>query len=157
MLPTAVWRSGLRKPGDRVDFELWGKPYSIELVSVGAEHDGRIHVVLRVNNRTQVYTVETPRAKKVEIRMAGRPGQVGAPANGNIWRLGNPERGQVRAGDIVHQGEEIANLEAMKMENAILAPFDGQITQISVRLNEVVLEGQLLFVIERTAPGGREQ
>ena len=25
--------------------------------------------------------------------MAGRPGQVGAPANGNIWRLGNPERG----------------------------------------------------------------
>jgi pyruvate carboxylase len=148
-LPTAVWRSGLRKPGDRVDFELWGKPYSIELVSVGAEHEGRIHVVVRANNRTLVYTVETPRAKKVEIRMATQPGQVGAPANGNIWRIGNPERGLVRAGDIVHQGEEIANLEAMKMENAILAPFDGQIAEVCVRLNESVREGQLLVVIER--------
>ena len=152
VLPTAVWRSGLRRPGDRVDFELWGKPYSIELVSVGAEHEGHVHVVVRVNNRTQVYTVDTPRAKKVEIRMAERPGQVGAPTNGNIWRIGNPERGLVRAGDIVHQGEEIANLEAMKMENAILAPFDGQIAEVCVRLNEPVREGQLLFVIERAEP-----
>jgi len=151
-LPTAVWRAGLRRPGDRVDFEFSGKPYSIELVSVGAEHEGRIHVVVRVNNRTQVYTVETPRAKKVEIRMATRPGQIGAPANGNIWRIGNPERGLVRAGDIVHQGEEIANLEAMKMENAILAPFDGQIAEVCVRLNESVREGQLLVVIERAEP-----
>lgn len=150
VLPTDVWRSGLRRPGDRVEFDLWGKPYSIELVSVGAEHEGRVHVVVLVNNRTRVYTVETPRAKKVEIRMAGRPGQIGAPTNGNIWRLGNPERGVVRAGDIVHQGEEIANLEAMKMENAILAPFDGQIAEVCVRLNESVREGQLLFVVERT-------
>jgi pyruvate carboxylase len=151
-LPTAVWRAGLRRPGDRVDFDFSGKPYSIELVSVGAEHEGRIHVVVRVNNRTQVYTVETPRAKKVEIRMATRPGQIGAPANGNIWRIGNPERGLVRVGDIVHQGEEIANLEAMKMENAILAPFDGQIAEVCVRLNESVREGQLLVVIERAEP-----
>jgi len=149
VLPTAVWRSGLRKPGDRVDFELWGKPYTIELVSVGAEHEGRVHVVIRANNRTMVYTVETPRAKKVEIRMATLPGQVGAPTNGNVWRIGNPERGLVRAGDIVHKGEEIANLEAMKMENAILAPFDGQIAEVCVRLNEPVREGQLLIVIER--------
>ena len=35
VLPTDVWRAGLKKPGDKVDFELWGKPYSIELVSVG--------------------------------------------------------------------------------------------------------------------------
>jgi pyruvate carboxylase len=29
VLPTDVWRRGLRRPGDRVDFELWGKPYSL--------------------------------------------------------------------------------------------------------------------------------
>jgi pyruvate carboxylase len=152
VLPTGVWRSGLRRPGDRVEFELWGKPYTIELVSVGAEHEGHIHVVVMVNNRTRVYTVDTPRAKKVETRMAKWPGHVGAPANGNVWRIGNPERGPVRAGDIVKKGEEIANLEAMKMENAILAPFDGQIAEVCTRLNEGVREGQLLFVIERVAP-----
>jgi len=149
VLPTGVWREGLRRPGDRVEFELWGKPYTLELVSVGAEHDGQIHVVVKVNNRTRVYAVDTPRARKTEIRMAKGPGNVGAPTNGNIWRIGNPDRGAVRAGDIVHRGEEIANLEAMKMENAILAPFDGQVAEVCVRLNETVREGQLLFVIER--------
>jgi pyruvate carboxylase len=161
-LPTDVWRKGLTKPGDRVDFEHWGKPYSIELVSVGAEHEGVVHVVMRVNNKTRVYTVMTPRAKKAEIRMAKGPNMVGAPINGNIWRIGNPARGPVKAGDIVHKGEEIANLEAMKMENAILAPMDGQITEVCIRLNETVQEGQLLFVIEKApaksevngAPGG---
>jgi pyruvate carboxylase len=149
VLPTDVWRNGLQKPGDSVEFEFWGKPYRIELVSIGAEHEGLIHVVMRVNNKTKVYKVETPRAKKAEIRMAKGPRDVAAPINGNVWRIGNPERGAIRVGDIVHKGEEIANLEAMKMENAILAPFDGQIVEICVKLNDTVQEGQLLFVIEK--------
>jgi pyruvate carboxylase len=150
VLPTFVWREGLKKPGDKVDFELWGKPYSIELVSVGAEHEGLVHVVMRVNNKTRVYSVETPRAKKIEIRMAKTMNEIGAPINGNIWRIGNPERGTLKTGDIIHKGEEIANLEAMKMENAIIAPFDAQITEICVKLNSFVVEGQLLFVLEKT-------
>jgi pyruvate carboxylase len=146
-LPTDVWREGLKKPGDRVNFDLWGKPYSLELVSIGAEHEGFIYVVMRVNNKTRVYTVATPRAKKVEVRMARGLNDVGAPINGNIWRIGNPERGAIKVGDIVHKGEEIANLEAMKMENAILAPCDGQIAELCVKNNDTVQEGQLLFVI----------
>ncbi len=155
VLPTDVWRKGLTKPGDKVDFEHWGKPYSIELVSIGAEHEGVIHVVMRVNNQTRVYTVVTPRAKKAEIRMAKGANNIGAPINGNLWRIGNPARGPIKAGDIVRKGEEIANLEAMKMENAILAPMDGQISEVCVKLNETVQEGQLLFVIDK-APVGQE-
>jgi pyruvate carboxylase len=150
VLPTPVWREGLRKPGDKVEFELWGKPYSIELSSVSAEHGGLIHVVMRVNNKTRVYTVETPRAKKTEIRMAKKPNEIGAPINGNIWRIGNPERGTLKVGDIVHKGEEIANLEAMKMENAILSPFDGHIVEICVKLNDFVVEKQLLFTMDKS-------
>lgn len=150
VLPTDVWHEGLRKQGERVDFELWGKPYTIELLSVGAEHDGVIHVVMRVNNKTRVYTVETPRAKKAEIRMAKGPLDIGTPINGTVWRIGNPQRGAIRTGDIVHKGEEIANIEAMKMENAIVAPFDGQISEICIKLNDQVQEGQLLFVLEKS-------
>lgn len=149
VLPTNVWREGLKKPGDRVDFDLWGKPYSIELVSIGSEHEGIIHVVMKVNNKTRVYKVETPRAKKAEIRMARGINEIGAPINGNIWRIGNPERGAIKVGDIVHKGEEIANLEAMKMEHAIVAPYDGQIKEICFKINDTVQEGQLLFVIEK--------
>ncbi|MCX7790663.1 MAG: biotin/lipoyl-binding protein [Chloroflexaceae bacterium] len=149
VLPTDVWRHGLLRSGDKVDFELDGKPYCIELVSVGAEHEGIIHVVLKVNNVTRVYPVATPRARKAEIRMARGPNEIGAPINGNVWRIGNPQRGPIHVGDVVHKGEEVANLEAMKMENAILAPFSGRIAEVCIKLNDVVKEGQLLFVLEK--------
>jgi len=149
VLPTHVWRNGLKKPGDKVEFDLWGKPYCVELVSIGAEHDGVIHVVVLVNNKTKVYEVQTPKAKKAEKRMAKGLNEIGAPVNGTVWRIGNPERGMLNVGDIVHKGEEIANVEAMKMENVITAPFDGQIVEICIKLNELVEEGQLLFVIDR--------
>jgi pyruvate carboxylase len=149
VLPTDVWREGLKKPGDRVEFELWGKPYFIELVSVGAEYEGFIYVVMKVNNKSRVYKVETPRAQKAEIRMASGEEEIGAPINGNVWRIGNPDRGTIKVGDIVHQGEEIANLEAMKMENAIIAPFDAQVEEIAVKLNDQVQENQLLFVLKK--------
>ncbi len=148
VLPTNVWREGLKKPGDKVEFELDGKPYAIELVSVGAEHEGVVHVVMKVNNKTRVYTVETPRAKKKEIKKAVGPNQIGAPISGNVWRIGNPERGTLKEGDIVHKGEEIANIEAMKMENAVVAPFDAQIVAIHVKLNDTVEEGQLMFELK---------
>jgi len=148
VLPTDVWKSGLQKSGDKVEFEYRGVPYSIERVSIGSEHDGVIHAVMKVNNQIRVFKIETPRARKTEIRMAKGVADIGAPINGTVWRIGNPERGTVRAGDIVHKGEEIANLEAMKMENAIFAPYDAQITEITVRLNQMVKQEQLLFVLE---------
>lgn len=149
VLPTNVWRTGLKKTGDAVEFEINGKPFSIELVSIGAEHEGVIHVIMRVNNKTRVYTVNTPRVKKVEARMAKCANELGSPINGTLWRLGNAKRGAVKVGDIVHKGEEIANIEAMKMETAILAPFDANIVEIAVKVNDIVKEGQLLFVWEK--------
>jgi pyruvate carboxylase len=148
VLPTKVWKEGLKKPGDRVDFELDGKPYTIELVSIGSETDGIIHVVLKVNNKTRVFEVATPRAKKTEVRKATKPNEIGAPISGIVWRIGNPKRGALKVGDIVHKGEEIANLESMKMENPIVAPFDAQIVEICVKLKQMVEEGQLLFVLK---------
>jgi pyruvate carboxylase len=35
------------------------------------------------------------------------------------------------------------------MENAIIAPFNGHVAEVCVRLNDTVQEGQLLFVLER--------
>ncbi len=149
-LPTNVWRQGLKRAGDTVQFELQGKPYEIELISIGAEHEGLIHVVLGVNNKTRVFRVETPRLKKSEIRMAVGRSQVGARINGNLWRIGNPDRGPLNVGDIVRKGEEVANLEAMKMENAIFSPVDGQIVEIAAKLNESVVEKQLILIIKKS-------
>ena len=147
VIPTNEWRYGFQKTDDNVEFEFRGKPYRIDLVSVGAEHSGVIHTVIKCNNKIRVYQVNTERAKKIEIRTAKDPNDVGAPINGNLWRIGNAKRGALKVGDIVHKGEEIANLEAMKMENVVVSPQDGCIKEICAKLNDSVQEGQLLFIV----------
>jgi len=124
-------------------------PYCIELVSIGSENQGIIHVVMKINNKTMVHPVETPRVKKTEVKMAKNSNEIGSPIDGTVWRIGNAKRGVVRIGDIIHKGEEICNLEAMKMENAVFAPFDAKISEIPVKLNDTVKEGQLLFALEK--------
>ena len=149
VLPTNVWREGLKNAGDKVEFEHLGMPYCIELVSIGSENQGIIHVVMKINNKTMVHPVETPRVKKTEVKMAKNSNEIGSPIDGTVWRIGNAKRGVVRIGDIIHKGEEICNLEAMKMENAVFAPFDAKISEIPVKLNDTVKEGQLLFALEK--------
>lgn len=147
VLPTNIWCKGLSGPGSKLEFDFWGKPCCIELVSVGGECDGYIHVLMKVNNKTQVYTVETGKTTKKPLRIADKQGEIGSPINGNLWRIGNPERGVLKVGDLVRKSEEIANIEAMKMENAVSSPFDGQIEEICAKLNDIVQERQLLLVI----------
>jgi pyruvate carboxylase len=109
VLPTGVWLEGLKEPGDLVDFEFAGKPHQIELVSCGKEQNGAVPVVLRVDNRTRTFSIETEQQKD-PVRMAKGANEVGAPINGNVWRLGNQDHGPIETGAIVQKGQEIANL-----------------------------------------------
>ncbi|HSG06444.1 MAG TPA: biotin/lipoyl-containing protein, partial [Nitrospiria bacterium] len=152
VLPSKVWFDGLEKAGSEVRFEVDGRPNAIKLVSVGREVDGTKHIVLSVNNTMHVFPVEMP--KKRAMGLAGtrfadpsKPGEVASSIMGNVWRIGDKDR-SLEVGDIVREGEEIMNIEAMKIENAILAPVDGVIQEIPIRLNQPVVEKQLLMVIE---------
>jgi len=148
VLPTPVWRRGL-KPGERVEFELDGRPHSIELVSLSPEGKGLTKVVMRVGGRLRIFTVAPEGCVSAEVRKAQGPLEVGSPISGTVWRIGPPGRDGLKVGDVVRKGEELANVEAMKMENAVTAPFDARIAEIHVSLNERVQEGQLLFVLEK--------
>ena len=66
--------------------------------------------MMRVTTRQGLY-VESAREEGRDTHGKG-PKDIGAPSNGNVWRIGNPERPyQV---DYCTRAE-IANLEAMKM------------------------------------------
>jgi len=54
----------------------------------------------------------------------------------------------VKKGDAVKAGDVICTIEAMKMENPILAPRDGTLTELNVVNQQVVSVGDMLAVIE---------
>jgi glutaconyl-CoA/methylmalonyl-CoA decarboxylase subunit gamma len=56
---------------------------------------------------------------------------------------------KVKAGDTVKEDDELMVLEAMKMENPIVAPISGKIVDLSVAVNATVATGQVLAVIEK--------
>jgi len=55
---------------------------------------------------------------------------------------------KVREGEQVRKGQQIAVIEAMKMENDILAEVDGTVTRVFVSKGDSVLEGADILTIE---------
>ena len=65
-----------------------------------------------------------------------------APITGTIISI------EVSVGDKVAEGGVLLYIESMKMENPILAPVDGTVTEIKVAAEQVVETGVHLITIE---------
>ena len=50
----------------------------------------------------------------------------------------------VNVGDEVKEGDVLCLLESMKMENPILAPVNGTITQVGITVEQTVQPGQIV-------------
>jgi biotin carboxyl carrier protein len=54
----------------------------------------------------------------------------------------------VETGASVNDGDDIAFVEAMKMEIPVASPAAGKLKSLLVKLDDVVAEGQLLAIVE---------
>jgi len=54
----------------------------------------------------------------------------------------------VKPGNEVKEGDTLCLLESMKMENPILAPVDGTVTQVKIEVEQVVKPGEIIAIIE---------
>jgi biotin carboxyl carrier protein len=54
----------------------------------------------------------------------------------------------VNAGASISEGDDVAFVEAMKMEIPIAAPATGTLKTVLVKLDDVVAEGQVLAIVE---------
>ena len=82
-----------------------------------------------------------PAAAPAAPVVTGAGEAVNAPMPGNILKV------NVTAGQAVKSGDVLCILEAMKMENEIMAPKDGTVTQVLVSKGANVDTGAPLVVI----------
>jgi len=65
-------------------------------------------------------------------------GEIEAPMPGKVTAV------EVSAGEKVANGQRLLTLEAMKMEHALVAPFDGVVAELNAREGAQVTEGMVL-------------
>ena len=80
--------------------------------------------------------------KAAPAPVAAAPGEpVTSPMPGTILNV------LVKVGDTVKEGQSLMVLEAMKMENEMMAPKAGKVVQIAVTKGQSVSTGDLLAVV----------
>ena len=67
--------------------------------------------------------------------------EVKSPLAGSVFKL------KVNVGDTVAANQEVAVIEALKMENPVVAPCAGKVTSIAVKETDTVTDGQVLMTI----------
>jgi biotin carboxyl carrier protein len=109
-------------------------------VSVEARRDG-YHVRHGAAQRLVTF-MEPGRSERESIATVDGPEQIVSAMPGRIARL------LVHEGDEVEAGQGVVVVEAMKMENEIVAGKAGTVTSIAVEPGQTIESGGLLAVIE---------
>jgi len=114
--------------------EVNGTPYSVEI-------------------EQEVKKVKTPKLIRHEVKPKPGEGQIlkkqsagghqiQAPLPGNIFKI------LAKEGDSVKKGDTLLIMEAMKMENNVMADKDGTVKEIKVKEGDAVLQSDVLIVLE---------
>jgi len=127
--------------GNTIELEVNGTPFTVEL-------DQKTNPLTGIK-RPNPEAAPAPTPKTASTPLVTRPAEeqtkstaIQSPLPGVILDI------RCKEGDIVKKGQTLMVLEAMKMENNILANANGKITRILVQKGDSVLEGAELVVIE---------
>jgi len=112
--------------------EIGGNPFILQLETCQRE----------INTKNSLTTNSPSYTQKKEKIIVKKSGAVTSAMPGKVTLL------KVRAGDKIKTGDPICVLEAMKMENEIIATREGTVTQVEVEQGSIVRKGDVLVVIE---------
>ncbi len=123
--------------------------------------NGRMHLVQitgldsKGNIMTTIDGWPVPMTVMDELKAMALESLGGAAASGNITAdiPGLVVEIKVTEGQVVHQGEPVIVVEAMKMQNELCAAVGGTVARVPVTVGQAVNPGDVLVVIE-PEPGG---
>ncbi len=138
-------------------FKINGNEYNVAINSVEGKNasvtvNGTAYQV-ELEEAPAAAPVQAPAAAPVQAAPSPAPAPAAAPAPSGAGKaVTSPLPGviiavKVNVGDTVKAGQEVAVLEAMKMENSIEATHDGKVTAINVAKGDSVLEGAPIVTI----------
>ena len=131
-------------------FKIGGNEYGVWLKSI-EENIAKIEVngtTYEVEMEREAKATKTPtlvrkvmpsKEEKIEKKPGGSSTPIKAPLPGKILSV------KVSKGDLVKKGDVLLIMEAMKMENNVLASKDGVVEKIKVQPGDTVLEGDVLL------------
>ena len=135
------------KPGTEVDVPIErGKGLVLSVQAIGEPDDrGMRQVVCSINGQLRVVVVRdasiTSTVAAAEQADPSVAGQIPAPFAGVVTLV-------VEAGEQVVAGQQVATIEAMKMEAAITTPVAGRVSRLAIGHAQAVEGRDLLLVIE---------
>jgi biotin carboxyl carrier protein len=139
---------------EKASINVNGKNHKVKLSrndrlqALDVEVDGKLFVLQleakrkELNNKTSTAIVSPSFVPKREKLVVKKHGAVTSLMPGKVVLL------KVKTGDKVKVGDPLCVLEAMKMENEIVAPRDGTVTQVNVEQGSVVNKSDVLVVIK---------
>ena len=120
---------------DVVELEVNGTHYSVEVQREAKEKPKTPRLVRSA--------VPQPSPEESGITKAASPSiSIKTPLPGTILKI------LVKAGDEVKKGDTLLIMEAMKMENNIMAEKAGKVVQVKVKEGDSVLQNDILIVLE---------
>jgi biotin carboxyl carrier protein len=134
--------------GNEYEVEIQGIEDNIARVEVnGTPYDVEIHRDLKVSKTPTLVRAEAPAPKGKETRIPKTPVRttnvaVKSPLPGTIISV------LVKVGDNVTMGQKLLTMEAMKMENNVLAEKAGTVSALLVKPGDTVLQNDVLVEIE---------
>lgn len=122
------------------------RPYQVQLPAETAE--GPLNVLIDAKE----YAVEVKGGAATPRRPAKGPARRPTPPGGagaiTSQMTGRVVRVDVEPGQSVAEGEVLLIIEAMKMENEVLAPKAGTVKEVAVAAGARVNEGDLLVILD---------
>jgi len=145
-IPTLAFFYGM-EPGQEISIDLErGKSLIVRYVTRSESHeDGTRTVFFELNGQPRAVRVldrtatpTRPAQRKIE---EGNPRHIGAPMPGTVATVA------VVPGQKIARGDVVVTLEAMKMQAAVRAEVDGQVSEVLVSVSTLVDAKDLLVVL----------